>query len=34
MKEMAVLGTDQPISPLKSQNNAGLMKQEIEMLPC
>jgi hypothetical protein len=33
MREVAVPGTDQAISPLKSQNNAGFMKQEIEMPP-
>jgi hypothetical protein len=33
-KEVAVPGTDQTISPLKSQNNAGSTKQEIEMPIC
>jgi hypothetical protein len=34
MREDAVPGTNQAISPQKSQNNAGFRKQEIEMPPC
>jgi hypothetical protein len=34
MREVAVPGTNQTILPLKSQNNTGFKKQEIEMPPC